>query len=357
MNNKLLTVIVPSYNMEEYLPKCLGSLIVPDEALLQRLDVIVVNDGSKDRTSEIAHQFERDHPGIFRVIDKKNGNYGSCINSALPKAKGFYVKVLDADDSVDTGNFLQLLSVTNEECVLGVSAADLIITDYARVSGHNNVNSIISYVFPHGGGHLLSEAILDDNRFTIHSIVYRTDMVRASGYRQSEGISYTDTEWIIEPMSSVHFVHYLPIPVTRYLLGRSGQTMELRNRISHFQDIVLIAQNLIAHYSERKRYGVAQSLPYYEHQVLRVIYSVYYSSLFGIDGHPVNCDVSAFDMRLGSFPQLYASVGETRFPSQRFPLPYVAAWRRGGARRCVTIAFLKMLLLAKRFLHWRKNAT
>ena len=81
-SEKLLSVIIPSYNMEAYLPKCLGSLLIDDKELLQRLDVIVVNDGSKDRTSKIAHDFEVKYLGVFRVIDKENGNYGSCINAA-----------------------------------------------------------------------------------------------------------------------------------------------------------------------------------------------------------------------------------------------------------------------------------
>ena len=73
---KLLSIIVPSYNMGAYLPKCLGSLIIEDKELLQKLDIIVVNDGSKDRTSEIANEFEAKYPGVFRVIDKANGHYG-----------------------------------------------------------------------------------------------------------------------------------------------------------------------------------------------------------------------------------------------------------------------------------------
>lgn len=92
---KILSIIVPSYNMEAYLPKCLGSLEVARE-LMEQLEVFVVNDGSKDRTSEIAHEFEVRYPGVFRVIDKPNGNYGSCINAALPLCTGVFVKVLDA---------------------------------------------------------------------------------------------------------------------------------------------------------------------------------------------------------------------------------------------------------------------
>ena len=98
MSAKLLTVIVPSYNMEKYLLKCLGSLIVAPE-LMERIEVIVVNDGSTDRTSEIAHSFEVKFPGVFRVIDKENGHYGSCVNAGLKMASGVFAKILDADDS------------------------------------------------------------------------------------------------------------------------------------------------------------------------------------------------------------------------------------------------------------------
>ena len=138
MADKVLSVIVPSYNMEAYLPRCLGSLVVDDKALLQKLDVIVVNDGSKDRTSEIAHEFESKYPGVFRVIDKTNGHYGSCINAALPVAEGEYVKVLDADDSVDTNEFEKLLLAISEE--LGKKdQADVVVSDFVNVDPDGNI--------------------------------------------------------------------------------------------------------------------------------------------------------------------------------------------------------------------------
>lgn len=70
MSEKILSIIIPSYNMEAYLPKCLKSLIISDERLFDKIDVVVVNDGSTDHTSEIAHGFESEYPGVFRVIDK-----------------------------------------------------------------------------------------------------------------------------------------------------------------------------------------------------------------------------------------------------------------------------------------------
>ena len=91
--DKLLTIVIPAYNMEKYLDRCLSSLIVGDEKM-QHLEVLVINDGSKDRTSEIAHTYEDRFPGTIRVVDKENGHYGSCVNRGLEEARGTFIKVL-----------------------------------------------------------------------------------------------------------------------------------------------------------------------------------------------------------------------------------------------------------------------
>ena len=105
--DKILSIIVPTYNMEKYLERCLSSLIVSDEQMAM-LEVLVINDGSKDRSSEIAHGYESRYPDTFRVIDKTNGHYGSCVNRGLQEATGKYVKVLDADDWFNTENFAEI---------------------------------------------------------------------------------------------------------------------------------------------------------------------------------------------------------------------------------------------------------
>ena len=125
--------------MENYLHKCLDSLIVSDDNM-NRLEVLVINDGSKDSSSQIAHEYESKYPQTFRVVDKENGNYGSCINRGLKEAKGKYVKVLDADDYFDNVVFNQFLSFLSE------TDADLIINDYSVVDG--NGNNTDNYSFP-----------------------------------------------------------------------------------------------------------------------------------------------------------------------------------------------------------------
>ena len=82
--------------MEPYLRHCLDSLII--DKGMDELEVFVINDGSKDRSSKIAREYQDKYPNTFYVIDKVNGNYGSCINRGLKEATGKYIKVLDADD-------------------------------------------------------------------------------------------------------------------------------------------------------------------------------------------------------------------------------------------------------------------
>ena len=87
---KIITIIIPAYNMESLLNKCCDSLLV-DESLRAFLEVLIINDGSKDKTLDIAKSYEERYPDVFRVIDKENGQYGSCINRGLKEAKGKFI--------------------------------------------------------------------------------------------------------------------------------------------------------------------------------------------------------------------------------------------------------------------------
>lgn len=128
MMNKILTIVIPTYNMEKYLDKCLTSLVIEDRELMKQLEILVVIDGSKDRSSEIAHTYQVRYPQTFIVIDKENGNYGSCINRGLKEAAGKYIKVLDADDCYNSKSLQQHLEL------LRIVDVDLILTSYVIVN-------------------------------------------------------------------------------------------------------------------------------------------------------------------------------------------------------------------------------
>ena len=126
--DKLLTIIIPAYNVSGYIDQCLQSLIVePDN--LKYLDIVAINDGSKDDTLEKMQRYEELYPSAIRVIDKENGGHGSGINRGILEAKGKYLKVLDSDDWVDTNGLTNLISFIRDS----VEDPDVIINPFEYV--------------------------------------------------------------------------------------------------------------------------------------------------------------------------------------------------------------------------------
>ena len=217
--NKLITIVIPTYNMQDYLQRCLNSLVLNDETLMEQLEVLVINDGSKDNSSAIAHRYEAKYPNTFCVIDKENGNYGSCVNRGLKEATGKYIKVLDADDWFDTANFekyLQFLAKTD---------VDLVLTDFDNVSEDGIIQKTHQYNISEGIWRIseLGDALYD---MWMHAVTYKRAIFDGLNYHQTEGISYTDQEWIFLPMSRVKSLCGFPHVVYKYLVGRDGQTVD-----------------------------------------------------------------------------------------------------------------------------------
>lgn len=240
--DKILSIIIPTYNMEKYLRKCLNSLIVSDENM-QLLEVLVVNDGSKDSSSTIAHEYEAKYPKTFRVIDKENGNYGSCINRGMKEATGEYVKVLDADDYFDKEVFDTFITYL---CDINV---DLVISDYCVVDQYNKVEKSFSFPLPSDTVFTLHELPLDTIQWLWHhGITYRTDNIRRIDYQQTEGISYTDDEWIFIPMVTVERISYFPHNMYYYFRGREGQTFDPEVLKRSFNQKTTVAYSMLNNY-------------------------------------------------------------------------------------------------------------
>lgn len=343
-SDKLLTVIVPSYNMEEYLPKCLGSLIVPDRDMLQRLDVIVVNDGSTDRTSEIAHQFERDYPGVFRIIDKDNGNYGSCINAAIPESQGRYVKILDADDTFDTAAFaLFFLFISRETSADG---PDVIVSDFVVVDRLGN--EIKRNTFGKEGDTSFSLSTLDyrNGRYMWrHALAYRTTLVQSIGYRQTEGIFYTDQEWVAIPMMSAKTFRRFPRPLYRYLVGREGQSVDLPVKCRNFSMHFVVQKAIVSAWL-----SACNSTPIANHCFVRELIeghlrAFYYEFLVHSPNALNQADLAEYDSFIAKHvPDIHENTRHLSTKICRFlpPFQYVEVWRRTYSRKSGMFKLLDM---------------
>jgi len=135
--SKLLTITIPTYNVENYLGRCLDSLTY-DESILDDLDIIVVNDGSKDNSLKVAKEYEKKYSCI-RVIDKENGGHGSTINVGIKLAKGKYFRVIDSDDWVNIDEFKEYINTLKK------LDQDIILTDFSREFIYNSKQVISKY--------------------------------------------------------------------------------------------------------------------------------------------------------------------------------------------------------------------
>lgn len=231
---KLLSICIPSYNVDQYLDKCLSSLVLPS-VLMNSLEIIIINDGSKDTTLEIANGFKNRFPNSVIVIDKPNGHYGSCINAALSIATGKYFKILDADDWYSTDSLELVLNK------LADIDADVVYTKFSiHIEGSDIVKEQVGLSIPF-------DTLIDLNSFIIprecqemHGIMYSTHFLKSMGYHQTEGVCYTDTEYVFYPLIIAKTFTALDTSLYQYRVGLKDQSvsiLSLSKNFSHFEKI------------------------------------------------------------------------------------------------------------------------
>ena len=220
--DKLLTIVIPTYNMQDYLRKCLDSLIV-DELKMPLLEVLVINDGSKDSSSEIAHEYESRFPGIFRVIDKENGGHGSCCNVGLAEATGKYFRILDADDWLTNVEiFLDRLLLTDSDIVFTQ------LNRYYQDSG--NTELVIAVPFTSKSQKvdtICQETALEEPMFcNLWYATYRTSLLKKEFPLFAKERFYTDSILFAAPLILSDTFTSLDFPLYNYRLNRPGQSVD-----------------------------------------------------------------------------------------------------------------------------------
>lgn len=215
-----LTLVIPSYNSGDYLHRCLDSMLPFDEDL----EVIVVNDGSTDGTSAIAHRYSAAHPGRVRVVDKPNGGHGSAVNAGLDAAKGRYFRVVDSDDWLDRGALSALLDILR-----GQDRLDLVVTNFVYEKDGRDRRHAMRYrsTLPIGRefGWEDVRRFRPDQGMLMHSLTYRTAVLRSSGMRLPEHTFYVDNLYAFLPLPHVRRLRYLDVDLYRYHIGRPDQSV------------------------------------------------------------------------------------------------------------------------------------
>ena len=261
---KLLSIIIPSYNSEAFLHDCLDSLLI---GLDNSLEVIVVNDGSTDRTSQIAHEYASKH-SFIKVIDKENGGHGSGINVGIREATGLYFKVLDSDDFLDKDGLLNLLSYIQKHQKEN-NLPDLYLTDYYSVSDVDKQRSLVRL------GHRVKEKNVVSNfdnikrlhifdYFMMHMEYVKTSLLKDNNVNVTEHCFYEDNEFLINTFVYANTVCYLDKPIYLYTVNRKGQSISMdkmaKNYVNHLtvlkNSLKVVDSKSLKKYSKGKRRAV-----------------------------------------------------------------------------------------------------
>ena len=219
MQDKLLTIVVPTYNISEYIEKCINSFLEVNEKYYKDFEVIVVNDGSIDDSVQVVENLIIDSNLDLRIISKENGGHGSTINVGITEAKGKYFKVIDGDDWIDISSFETLLEK------LKTIDVDMVISNYTEQHVYNNSKKIIGFVEK-----ITPDVIVEglpDRRIPMHALTYKTSILKNNDIRLSEKTFYVDTEYTLLPIKFVKNYVYYDLDIYQYFLGRPDQSMHI----------------------------------------------------------------------------------------------------------------------------------
>ncbi len=222
---RVLTLIVPLYNTELYIKRCLDSILYNEE-MVKYLDIIVVNDGSTDSSIDIVKDYKKQYPDSITIIDKENGGHGSTVNAGLKKARGKYVRIVDSDDWVDIDNFSEYVKKLEKE------NADIVVTDVRRQQLYDE--SSVDFVFEEKSKTPISieevvKKIKEDNfffEFSMHSMTVKTNMLKEVwGDGLLEKTFYVDQQFVAKVfMCAKNYIEY-GFNIYMYFIGRPEQSM------------------------------------------------------------------------------------------------------------------------------------
>ena len=221
---KLLTITVPCYNSENYMKKCVDSLLEGGE----NVEILIVDDGSSDKTAQIADEYAEKFPTIVRAIHQENGGHGEAVNTGLRNATGIFFKVVDSDDWVNKEAYLKILS-TLEHLLGGDKSLDMLISNFVYEKQGASRKKVMQYrrCFPveEMFGWEQIRHMPKGKYLLMHSMIYRTRLLKDCGLKLPKHTFYVDNLFAFEPLPFVKNMYYLDVNFYRYFIGREDQSV------------------------------------------------------------------------------------------------------------------------------------
>ena len=221
---KLLSIAIPCYNSQDYMEKCIESLLVGGE----EVEILVVDDGSSDRTAEIADAYAEKYPTIVKAIHQENGGHGEAVNAGIRNATGLYFKVVDSDDWVNKEAYIEILK-TLYELLRGPETVDLLISNFVYEKQGATRKKIMQYrrCLPQDRifGWEEVKHMPKGKYLLMHSMIYRTKLLHECGLELPKHTFYVDNLFVYQPLMSVKTMYYMDVNFYRYFIGREDQSV------------------------------------------------------------------------------------------------------------------------------------
>lgn len=241
---KLLSFAVPCYNSEAYMEKCIESLLPGGKDV----EILIVDDGSSDRTAEIADAYAERYPGIIRAIHQPNGGHGAAVNTGLKNAAGIYFKVVDSDDWLDRDSYLRVLKRLRTLIKLN-TLPDMFLANYVyEKEGSKHKKVMRQKGFPKEKmfgwddvGHLAK-----GHYILMHSVIYRTQMLHDCGLQLPEHTFYVDNIYVYKPLPYVNNMYYMDVDLYRYYIGREDQSVNEQTMIRRIDQQICVNKIMFA---------------------------------------------------------------------------------------------------------------
>lgn len=241
---KLLSVAIPSYNSEEYLGRAVETLLAGGE----EMEIIIVNDGSKDETGKIADAYQEKHPTIIKAIHQENGGHGEAVNTGLKNATGLYFKVVDSDDWVNEESLKKVLNLLrkmrdeNKEL-------DLLIANYVYENAYLNKQKVIDYKSAMPVDTIFGwddlKHFKQSQNILMHSVFYRTQLLRDCGLQLPKHTFYVDNIFVYQPLPYVNTLYYMDENFYRYYIGREDQSVNEKVMMSRIDQQIRVTKLMI----------------------------------------------------------------------------------------------------------------
>ncbi len=236
---KLLSIVIPCYNSQAYMRKCIESLLPGGELV----ELLIVNDGSADNTGAIADEYAINYPTIVKAIHQLNGGHGEAVNAGIRNATGIYFKVVDSDDWVEEEAYAKILA-TLQILIQNNNQVDMLVSNYVYEKEGAIHKRVIHYdnVLPEGCVFTWKEIghFRKGQYILMHSVIYRLQLLKDCGLQLPKHTFYVDNLYVFVPLPYVNSIYYVNVDFYRYYIGREDQSVNEKIMISRIDQQIRV---------------------------------------------------------------------------------------------------------------------